>query len=257
MTTVLSFTEVAEQAKNPVSEFSAFASLQWELPSRRALISSVTVHIAALVGLLLVSILHAGALTDSAPERFRPQHVVLVYRPSKLTRAIKSNDGARPPLMAKRSVREFVPTAPQSRDFSAPQAPEIEGSLRPVGILPDMPPFLDAPKLAERAGFDLAGAARGGKGRAVALGDVSVGKFGGSGGAQGIGKLGSGTVEVGKFGASSPQRKAIIDGEPKMDDTTGLEILDLPKPQYTKEAREHHIQGTVLIRGLRFTATGL
>jgi TonB family protein len=249
MATALSLREVAEQTKNPISEVFAVSSLQWKLPSRRALMLSVTVHIAALVGLLLVSILHTGALAESAPERSRPQHFVLVYRPSKLTRAIKSYDGGRPPLMAKSSVRAFVPTAPQSRDFSAPQAPEIEGSLRPVGILLDTPPLLDAPKLVERAGFDLAGAAHGGgKGRAVALGQVSVGKFGGLGGDQGIGRLGSGTVEVGKFGASSPQRKTIVDGEPKMDDTIGLEILGLPKPQYTKDAREHHIQGTVLIR---------
>jgi TonB family protein len=102
------------------------------------------------------------------------------------------------------------------------------------------------------------GSGPGGNGRGIGHGTVQASGFGSPEGGNGNGAGGSGrggSVKTGGFGANvaaAPQAQRAM---PVAPSTTPVEILSKPRPVYTQEARDMHLEGEVSLEVV-FSASG-
>jgi TonB family protein len=105
---------------------------------------------------------------------------------------------------------------------------------------------------------DGAGSGPGGNGRGIGHGTVQTSGFGSPEGGNGNGTGGNGrggSVKTGGFGANvaaAPQTQRALPAAPS---TTPVEILSKPRPVYTQEARDMHLEGEVSLEVV-FSASG-
>jgi TonB family protein len=100
-----------------------------------------------------------------------------------------------------------------------------------------------------------AGSGPGGNGAGIGHGSVRTGGFGSpEGGGNGSGPTGS--VRTGGFGDNSaPVQAQVVKRQEATPATTPVEIISKPKPVYTQEARDLHLEGEVSLEVV-FSASG-
>jgi len=247
LTTLGEYLEHSEAA--PLSK----DSLKGRLPSGKAMVSSLVLHVVCVGGLWALPSYWAESQSELTDERpIKPQHFVLIYtRPRPVRKVPLSVQEESRTAVARaewQKLRVGLPKVPATRapDLAAPQI-EAASPAPGLGVVPAPVTLVQRPLVP--AGFDLQPNASSTGIDRHSLHPIAVAGFAdaNTGGAvsrkwAGI-RMGGFDVPGGGIALPPPPKP------PRLDSSTEpLEIIERPRPSYTQEARARKIEGVVRVR---------